>query len=174
MTTASHVCSRRKRMHTLEKEFPGAAIIDLTSKADLPWRKFSPFYPHQNVPIPVWQGRTGACVEAIWQALKVFEQAGVDEAMLDNDSMKNLKRTVRRFGRCQGHQHVDEDRLLPYIEARKTIYLPAYNWVLEQWNSDTLPATFEPFSLEEVSAARKNILADPLRYRIENWKDYSD
>lgn len=48
------------------------------------------------------------------------------------------------------------------------------NWVLEQWNTDTLPANFEALSQEEVSRARKNILADPLRYRIENWKDYSE
>ena len=48
------------------------------------------------------------------------------------------------------------------------------NWVLQQWNSETLPNDFEALSLEEVAQARKNILADPLRYRIENWKDYSD
>ncbi len=46
------------------------------------------------------------------------------------------------------------------------------NWVLEQWNSDTLPENFNALTLDEVSAARKEILADPLRYRIENWKDY--
>lgn len=46
------------------------------------------------------------------------------------------------------------------------------NWVLEQWNSDTLPENFNELTLDEVSAARKEILADPLRYRIENWKDF--
>ncbi len=58
---------------------------------------------------------------------------------------------------------IDDDELTDVI-----------NWVLEQWNSNTLPANFEALSLDEVSQARKNILADPLRYRIENWKDYSD
>lgn len=48
------------------------------------------------------------------------------------------------------------------------------NWVLEQWNTSTLPDNFEMLTLEEVVAARKEILADPLRYRIENWKDYPE
>ena len=47
------------------------------------------------------------------------------------------------------------------------------NWILEQWNSDTLPEDFEKLTLEEVTAARQQILADPLRYRIDHWKDYS-
>ena len=46
------------------------------------------------------------------------------------------------------------------------------NWVLQQWNQDTLPDDFEDLTLEEVSAARSQILADPLRYRIKYWKDY--
>ncbi|MEQ8314780.1 MAG: hypothetical protein RL839_04910 [Gammaproteobacteria bacterium] len=48
------------------------------------------------------------------------------------------------------------------------------NWVLEQWNAETLPEGFTKLTEEEVSAARKNILADPLRYRSEHWKEYSD
>lgn len=48
------------------------------------------------------------------------------------------------------------------------------NWVLEQWNTDTLPKDFQMLTLEEVTAARKRILADPLRYRTENWKDFSE
>ena len=47
------------------------------------------------------------------------------------------------------------------------------NWILDQWNSDTLPDDFQKLTLEEVTAARREILADPLRYRIEHWKDYS-
>ena len=42
-------------------------------------------------------------------------------------------------------------------------------------NSDdtiTLPEGFRMLSVEEVSAARKRVLADPLRYREENWKPY--
>ncbi|MBV57749.1 MAG: hypothetical protein VB977_11390 [Pseudohongiellaceae bacterium] len=46
------------------------------------------------------------------------------------------------------------------------------NWVLEEFNADTLPPGFEYLSVEEVTAARKNILADPLKYRRRYWKAY--
>ena len=48
------------------------------------------------------------------------------------------------------------------------------NWVLEEFNADTLPAGFEYLSVEEVTAARKNILADPLKYRTRYWKAYQN
>ena len=44
------------------------------------------------------------------------------------------------------------------------------NWVLEQWNSDTLPDDFQQYNVDEVSEARSHILADPLRYRSTHWK----
>ena len=48
------------------------------------------------------------------------------------------------------------------------------NWVLEQWNSETLPDGYQEFSVEEVETARKQILADPLRYRVTHWKPYPE
>ena len=48
------------------------------------------------------------------------------------------------------------------------------NWVLQEFNADTLPAGFEKYTGEEVSEARKHVLADPLRYRAEYWKEYSN
>jgi len=48
------------------------------------------------------------------------------------------------------------------------------NWLLHEFNSDTLPANFEEYTKEEVSTARKNILADPLKYRAEHWKTYDE
>ncbi len=46
------------------------------------------------------------------------------------------------------------------------------NWVLVEFNADTLPEDFQPISAEEVTASRETILADPLKYRIQYWKDY--
>ena len=46
------------------------------------------------------------------------------------------------------------------------------NWVLYEFNADTLPEDFEPISAEEVTASRANVLADPLKFRIQYWKDY--
>ena len=48
------------------------------------------------------------------------------------------------------------------------------NWLLHEFNSNTLPANFEEYTIDEVSNARRNILADPLRYRSEHWKPYDE
>ena len=62
----------------------------------------------------------------------MFENCDVDVEMFKNDTMKNIKRTVRRFGRALGHRKgVNGTELLGYIEARKQIYIPTYKWVLE-------------------------------------------
>ncbi|MDE1464273.1 DUF6939 family protein [Spartinivicinus poritis] len=128
--TKIHIASKRKKLQTLEREFPGCQIIDVTSKAEMPWVKFSPFYPHGDIPIP-FSTRTAASVEGIWQGLKVFKTTDVDMKCFSITTMKGIKRTVRRFGKVLGHRRGVDGELLPYIEARKEIYLPAYNWVLE-------------------------------------------
>ena len=46
------------------------------------------------------------------------------------------------------------------------------NWVLEEFNAETLPEGFVYLSVEEVTAARKKLLADPLKYRTRYWKAY--
>ena len=46
------------------------------------------------------------------------------------------------------------------------------NWVLTEFNETTLPTGFQPISTDEVSEARKDILADPLKYRAEHWEAY--
>jgi hypothetical protein len=126
------VKSRRNTPRTLEKNFPNALILDLTSKGVDPWVKFSPFYPIEGVPIPFAEGQIGASVEGIWQGLKVFETEGVDLKKFEVRTMKGLKRTVRKFGTVLGHQKgIETTELLPYIEARKQIYAPMYLWVLE-------------------------------------------
>jgi hypothetical protein len=48
------------------------------------------------------------------------------------------------------------------------------NWLLQEFNSNTLPPDFETFTTEEVTEARKQVLADPLSYRTQYWKEYSD
>lgn len=39
------------------------------------------------------------------------------------------------------------------------------NWVLTEFNAETLPRNFEPLTTDEVAAARREILADPNGYR---------
>ena len=124
--------SKRKKAATILKKYPDAILADVTSGAKDGLVKLSPFYPHGGIPVPFSEGYTATCVEAIWQGLKVFEGCDVDVSLFQNDTMKGLKRTVRRFGKPLGHRKgVNGEELLGYIEARKQIYIPTYKWVLE-------------------------------------------
>ena len=124
--------SKRKKKSTLDSLYPGATIVDVTSHSGSEMVKFSPFYPHGGIPVPFSDGVTSMSVEGIWQGLKVFGTADVDTSCFRNDTMKNLKRTVRVNGPCKGHRKgVRGTELLGYLEARKQIYLPSYKWVLD-------------------------------------------
>jgi hypothetical protein len=119
-------------MATIERLYPRALVVDVTSKASEPWVRFSPFYPHGDIPVPYSPGVTSQTVEGIWQALKVFESADVDESKLEIANMKGIKRTARRNGPVLGHRMgLTGEQLFPYIEARRHIYLPSYLWVLQ-------------------------------------------
>ena len=123
--------SKKKTLESLKAQYPDAMIIDVTSHAQDEFVKFSPFYPNGGIPIP-FTDDIAVSVEGIWQGLKVFEDADVDPTFFSKRDMKNLKRTVRKFGPCLGHRTgVHGEELLGYIEARKLIYLPCYKWVLE-------------------------------------------
>lgn len=124
--------SKRAKAENIRKRYPGAVVCDVTSRAKDGLVKLSPFYPHGDIPIPFSEGLTATCVEAVWQGLKVFEHADIDTAMFKNATMKNIKRTVRRFGKPLGHRKgVHGTELLGYLEARKEIYIPTYRWMLE-------------------------------------------
>lgn len=124
------IANKKQKIDNIKKKYPFATILDITSTSEYGGlRILSPFYPHGNIPIPGMPGRTASCVEAVWQGLKVFESCGVDYSTFDNNSMKNLKRTVRKFGKPLGHQY--GGTLLNYEDARWIIYLPTYLYVLE-------------------------------------------
>jgi hypothetical protein len=96
-----------------------------------PWIRFRPLYPHGNIPVPFSQGMVSASVEGIWQGLKVVEQAAVDPSRFSVTSLKNLKRSVRTFGRVLGHrQGIEGSTVLGDAEARRLIDLPTSHWVL--------------------------------------------
>lgn len=124
--------SKRKKPNNILKKYPGAILADVTSAAKDGLVKLSPFYPHGGIPVPFSEGYTATCVEAIWQGLKVFENCDIDISLFENCTMRNIKRTVRKYGRPLGHRKgVHGTELLGYIEARKQIYIPTYKWVLE-------------------------------------------
>lgn len=147
--------SKRRKRENILKKYSDAVIADVTSQATDGLVKLSPFYPHGGIPVPFSEGYTAMCVEGIWQGLKVFESADVDVNMFANDTMKNIKRTVRRFGKPLGHRKgVKGTELLGYIEARKQIYLPAYKWVLENKVANIIE------QLREASKTKTIVLLD--------------
>lgn len=132
MTNQIFLASKRLGEASLLKRFPGAKVLDVTSNGPDPWVRFSPFFPHGDIPVPFSEGVTGASVEGIWQGLKVFEKFDVDVTKFAVTNMKGLKRTTRSFGRVLGHRKgIEGAELLPYLEARRFIYLPCYKWVLD-------------------------------------------
>ena len=127
-----YIESKRKSLATINKKYPSAIVIDVTSKSSLPYIRFSPFFPLGNIPIPFSDGFYRESIEGIWQGLKVFKNAGIDITKFSNTSMKNLKRSTKKYGIPIGHQRgVNSNILLTYLDARKEIYLRSYAWVLE-------------------------------------------
>jgi hypothetical protein len=124
--------SRRKKIASIEKLWPGASILDVTSKGSEPWVRFSPFFPHGGIPIPNTPGEFAQSVEGLWQGLKVFEQEDIDPSKWAITNMSGIKRSGRSRGAVRGHRlGIGSKVLLGYREARVRIYLPAYKWVLE-------------------------------------------
>ena len=143
--------SKRRKRENILKKYSNAVIADVTSQATDGLVRLSPFYPHGDIPVPFSEGYTAMCVEGIWQGLKVFETMDVDVNMFANDTMKNIKRTVRRFGKPLGHRKgVKGTELLGYIEARKQIYLPAYKWVLENKVANIIERLMEASKTETI------------------------
>jgi hypothetical protein len=131
MTVA--VESRRRKLASIEKLWPTATVIDVTSKGVDPWVRFSPFYPHGGIPIPNTPEQTAHSVEGLWQGLKVFEKEDIDPRKWAVTDMSGIKRGGESRGGVRGHRFgVGSDVLLGYRDARFRIYLPAYRWVLEQ------------------------------------------
>ncbi|WP_288816325.1 hypothetical protein [uncultured Alistipes sp.] len=150
-----YIASKKRGLKSLQREFPGAIFADVTSQAKDGLVKLSPFYPHGDIPVPFSPGKTSACVEAIWQGLKVFEQADIDTALFSCTTMKNIKRTVRKYGSPLGHRKgVDGTELLGYLDARRQIYLPAYKWMLEHKVHDIISR------LAEASRTKDIVLLD--------------
>lgn len=131
------IISKRATKQIKLLEEAGFTVIDVTSKSDT-HPQFSPFYSYESgIPIP-GSSLTSRSVEGIWQGLKVFENAGVDHSKFTVANMKNLKRTVRKNGKVLGH--LFGEKLIDYVTARKVIYIPSYNYVLDNFLQEDIKA----------------------------------
>ena len=128
-----YVVNKKRKIENIKKDFPNAVILDITSSSNNKKGKMlSPFFPHGNIPIPFTKNKKATCVEAVWQGLKVFESHDISLSTFDNDTMKDVKRSIRKNGRLLGHRKgIYGTEILGYFEARMKIYLPTYKWVLE-------------------------------------------
>jgi hypothetical protein len=149
------IASKKRKIENISKDHPAYEIIDVTSKGALPFLKFSPFYPHKDIPVPFSDHLFATSVEGIWQGLKVFERSGVDVSKFNVLNMKNIKRTVRKFGSVLGHKNgINGDRLLSYQDARWAIYLPSYKWILDHKLQNELK------QIEKTAAEKGVVLLD--------------
>ena len=130
-----YIANKKTKETTILKKYPNALILDISSKGEQPWVKFSPFYPHGNIPIPPKSDNPkyfSQTVEGIWQGLKVFEGEDIDRSKFEIKNMEGIKRSVRKFGKPLGHRFgVEGKELIDYPAARKKIYLRTYAWVLD-------------------------------------------
>ena len=131
--------SKRKKIENILKKYPNAIIADVTSQAKNGLIRLSPFYPHGCIPVPFSSGYTAYSLEGIGQGLKIFENEDIDTSMFYNDTMKGIKRTVRKHGRVLGHRKgVHGNEILDYVEAKHQIYIPTYRWMLEHKAMDII------------------------------------
>ncbi|MDR1809531.1 MAG: hypothetical protein LBR34_03890, partial [Prevotella sp.] len=73
-----YIANKKSKVENIQKKYPNALILDVSSKGEQPWVKLSPFYPHGNIPVPFSDGVTAQTVEGIWQGLKVFPNEDID------------------------------------------------------------------------------------------------
>ncbi|HVL15749.1 MAG TPA: hypothetical protein VM529_24470 [Gemmata sp.] len=100
---------------------PGSVVIDVSSYAPEPYCTLSPMWVHGGVPVPGMSGQTSDTVEGVWQGLKVI-RGRIATRFFRGPGAK-------RGGRPSGHKLGGEE--LGVVEARRRIYVPTYEWVLE-------------------------------------------
>ena len=72
------IAYKRRKTENILKKYPNAIIADVTSQAKDGLVKLSAFYLHGGIPVPLSDGITSKCVEAVGQGLKLFEGADVE------------------------------------------------------------------------------------------------
>lgn len=157
--------SKRKKQENILKKYPNAIICDVTSQATDGLVRLSPFFPHGGIPVPFSSNYTATCVEAVWQGLKVFENEDVDKSTFLNDTMRGIKRTVRKHGKVLGHRKgVDGTEILGYVEAKRLIYIPTYRWMLEHKVTDIIERLRKASLMQTIVLLDYNTCCDVYSY----------
>ncbi|MBI4739093.1 hypothetical protein HY772_06045 [Candidatus Woesearchaeota archaeon] len=106
-----------------QNENSSTIAFDVSSYAPLPFCHLSPLtYDTQfNIPVSGMDAIYAHSVEGIWQGLKVID-GKIDESFF-------VKKPKKRQGNVQGY--LFKQRLLCAQDAREKIYIPAYNFYLD-------------------------------------------
>ena len=99
----------------------GSVVIDVSSYAPEPYCTLSPMWVYGGVPVPGMPGETSDTVEGVWQGLKVI-RGKIATRYFRGPGAK-------RGGKPSGHKLGNKE--LGIVEARRRIYAPTYEWVLE-------------------------------------------
>jgi hypothetical protein len=119
----------------------GSAVFDVSSYAEEPYCRFSPMWVHGGIPVPGMPGETSDTVEGVWQGLKVIR---------GKTALRYFRGPgAKRGGKPSGHQF--GTREIGIVEARRLIYVPTYEWVLEHCIDPELIGRF-------VDAARAGVV----------------
>jgi hypothetical protein len=112
----------------------GSVVIDVSSYAPDPYCTFSPMWVHGGIPVPGMSGQTSDTVEGVWQGLKVIRGKIATRYFRGPGAKRGGKPSGHKFGKKE----------LGIVEARRRIYIPTYEWMLEN--------RIEPKLLEELIA----------------------
>lgn len=99
----------------------GSVVVDVNSYADPPFCTLSPMWVHGSIPVPGMLGTTSDTVEGVWQGLKVIRGKTAPRYFHGPGAKRGGKPSGHQFGK----------KLLDIVEARRRIYIPTYEWVLE-------------------------------------------
>jgi hypothetical protein len=107
--------------HHVENLPKGSRVYDVSSYAEEPYCTLSPMWVHGDIPVPGTAGVTSDTVEGVWQGLKVIRGQTAPRYFRGPGA--------KRGGKPSGH--LLGKKLLGIIEARRQIYIPTYEWMLE-------------------------------------------
>lgn len=131
MSVKVELVARRNKKLIEKLVQDGWMVIDVSNRSvDPTWKKFSPTFAHGDIPVPGRTGVTSVTVEGIWQGLKTFKEgSGIDTSRFNEKNEKGVTRSKRKYGEIAGYMYADQ--IVNEARARLDVFVPAYQWVLE-------------------------------------------
>lgn len=139
MNCSMIIIAEKRDATIIANKYPNALIIDISYSSMRyiryevrnPYGMLNPFYPHGKIQVPFTDGYTGVSISAIWNSLKVFEDADVNVNLRNCEDIHMMKR--ENLGNLVGfRQGFYNNNIMDVEEARRKILIPIYRWMLEQ------------------------------------------